>query len=126
MVNTVYHPSQQPTGDAEMPATKKKKTTAKKATSKRTRKAADKTIEQLIEEFRAMDLEPGLLGAIATTTPDKLSASDVRKLVRTSARLKQRIESGEETRAKEREATEVRKEIHELLGVDPAVVRRRR
>lgn len=99
-----------------MPATKTKKTAKpRKASAKRTRpKAADKTIEQLIEEHRKLEL------------PDPLSAADVRRLVRTSARLKQRIESGKETRAKEREATEVRKEIHELLGVDPAVVRQRR
>lgn len=90
-----------------MPATKKK-------TKPKARRNADKSIEQLIEEHQALEL------------PDTLSDADVRKLVRTSALLKKRIESGQETRAKEREATEVRREIHELLGVDPAVVRQRR
>lgn len=95
-----------------MPATKpKKKTKTKKAAP---RKRADKSIEQLIEEYRAFELS------------DSLTDADVRRLVRTSAALKKRIESGQETRVKEREATDVRREIHELLGVDPAVVRRRR
>jgi hypothetical protein len=89
-------------------------TTTKKKPKGRARTKAAKSIEQLVEDYRALEL------------PDRLADGDVRRLVSISATLKQRIESGQESRVKEREATKVRKEIHELLGVDPAVVRRRR
>lgn len=100
-----------------MPATKAQVRRARAAR----RRNADKTIDELLAEHEDFFVEVG-----ATDHGELLTAAQVRKLVRISALLKQRIESGQESRSKEREATRVRKQIHELLGVDPAVVRQRR